>query len=163
PFPRPPFPNEWCNKQPKIARVFSVPKNKYDPTDPKRRMIFDFSFPFPFSKNDLTPRTDSQEEWWKFHEALILIARLGKGTIMFFADVKAAYKLLEILPKEWFLQVFKTGRYYYLDKAGIFGDVAAGDNYDVFMRVDLAITRAKTCLQYLNCYVDNFSNFTPPV
>ena len=51
---------------------------------------------------------------------------------MFFADVEAAYKLLTVNEEEWNLQVFQIGSEYFVDKTGIFGDVAAGDNWDRF-------------------------------
>jgi hypothetical protein len=161
PFDRPPFPNSWCRQQPKICRMFSIKKNKYDPFDPAIRVIFDKSFPHPYSKNDLTPRTDAGQEYWTFAKFLAEVAKLGPNTLMFFADVKAAYKTLSVKPEEWFLQVLRIGKKYFVDKTGVFGDVAAGDNWDRMMRVDLRIAQVRLGLLWLRYYVDNSSNLTP--
>src|SRR5690349_12962800 len=91
-----------------------------------------------------------------------MIVKLGKNTLMFFADIKSAYKILIITPKEWNLQVFQIGREFFVLKVGIFGDVAAGDNWDRFMRVDLALAKIRTNLENLEYYVDNTSNLCPP-
>ena len=163
PFPRPPFPVPWCNKQAKACRTFGVPKNKLDKLDPKLRIIFDKSFPAGTSKNDLTPRTDSMLPYWNALLFLKKIAELGKNTLMFFADIKSAYKLLTVKPEEWNLQVFQIGDEFFVDKTFIFGDVAAADGFDRFMRVDLAIARAILHLEHLQYYVDNSSNLTAPL
>ena len=163
PFSRPPFPVPWCNKQAKVCRIFGVPKNKLDKDDPTLRIIFDKSFPAGTSKNDLTPRTDAMLPYWNATLFLKKIAELGKNTLMFFADIKSAYKLLTVKPEEWNLQVFQIGDEFFVDKTFIFGDVAAADGFDRFMRVDLAIARAILHLEYLQYYVDNSSNLTPPL
>jgi alkylated DNA repair dioxygenase AlkB len=141
PYDRPPFPNKTCPQQPRVSRVFSVPKNKYNPSDPTRRPIFHFSYPDNLSQNHLTSRNDSGMEYHTFRKFLESIARLGKGTLMCFADVKSAYKLLIIKPGEWFLQVFRIGNKYYVDKTGMFGAMAAGDNWNRYMVVDMEITK----------------------
>ena len=162
PFTRPPFPNPLCPQQPKVNLIFSVPKNKYDPTNPTRRMIFHFSFPKFMSKNHMTPRNDSGLEYLTVRKIFLRIAQLGRGTKIFMVDVKAAYKLLSILRSEWFSQVFRIGLYYYVCKTGMFGDVAAGDNWDRFMRVLLAILRRLVETEELFCYVDNIVGLTAP-
>jgi len=162
PFSRPPFPNKQCPQQPRVNRIFSVPKNKYNPTDPTRRTIFHFSYPNYFSKNHLTPRNDSEMDYDTFRTILAKIAKLGKRTVMFFADVKSAYKLLNIKPQDWFLQVFRIGDKFYVGLTGMFGDVAAGDNWDRFMRVLLAIFRYLLPEVTWFCYVDNIVGLIPP-
>jgi hypothetical protein len=163
PFPRPPFPTPWCNKQPKVCRIFGIPKNKLDWLDPTLRIIFNKSYPPGSSKNDLTPRTDAQLPYHTAQKFLKAIVRLGKNTLMFFADIKAAYKILEVVPNDWNLQVFQIGDEFFVLKVGIFGDVAAGDNWDRFMRVDLALARARTLLELLEYYVDNISHLCGPL
>jgi hypothetical protein len=101
--------------------------------------------------------------YWTFSQSLEEVARLGRGTLMFFADLKSAYKILRITPQEWYLQMFRIAELFYFDKTGVFGDVAAGDNWDKVMRVDLRIAQVRLNLKYLHCYVDNYSNFTPPL
>ena len=163
PFPRPPFPVPWCKKQPKVCRIFGIPKNKLDPSDPTLRIIFDKSFPAGISKNDLTPRTDAMLPYWQAVFFLQKIAQLGRNTLMFFADVKSAYKLLTIKPEEWNIQVFQIGDEFFVDKTLIFGDVAGADGWDRFMRVDRAIARLVLQLENLEYYVDNTSNLTAPL
>ena len=53
PFPRAPFPNEWCDGQPRNAALGSTPKDKYDPDSDAFRLISDFSAETPSSVNDL--------------------------------------------------------------------------------------------------------------
>ena len=53
------------------------------------------------------------------------------------------------------MQVFKIGDDYYVDKTGVFGDVAGGDNYDRFQHIDCRITQERLGLHYLRVYVDN--------
>src|SRR6185503_6726100 len=127
-------------------------KNKLDWLDPTLRIIFNKSYPGGTSKNDLTPRTDSRLPYWTARLFLEQIAKLGPNTLMFFADVKSAYKLLTVNPEDWNLQVFQIGNEFFVDKTGIFGDVAAGDNWNCFMVVDLAISQKRLSLPYLGVY-----------
>ena len=119
PFSRSPFPNKYCPQQPRINLIFSVPKNKYDTSDPRRRMIFHFSHPRFRSKNHLTPRDDSGLEYDTVRKILLRVAQLGRGTRLFLADVKSAYKLLNVRREEWFLQNFRIGDKYYVGKVGM--------------------------------------------
>ena len=98
-----------------------------------------------------------------FRKILEAIAGMGKGTVMFFVDVKSAYKLLNINPQEWFLQVFRIGKEFFVGLTGMFGDVAAGDNWDRFMRVLLAILRRLFPEVIWFCYVDNIVGLIPPL
>ena len=84
------------------------------------------------------------------------------GTLIFMADVKTAYKLLNILREEWFLQVFRIGSKYYVGKTGMFGDVAAGDNWDRFKSVLMEIIRLLIPNVEFFCYVDNIIALIPP-
>ena len=45
----------------------------------------------------------------------------------------------------------------------MFGDVAAGDNWDRMMRVDLRLAQKILGLPYLEVYVNNTSNLCPPL
>jgi len=161
PFSRPPFPNKFCPQQPRVNMVFSVPKNKYNPSDPSRRMIFHFSHPKFLSKNHLTPRNDSGLDYDTFRKIITRLAQLGEGTLLFLMDVRSAYKLLNILREEWFLQVFRIGNKYYFSKVGMFGDVAAGDNWDRFKSVLMGIIRALFPDVEFFCYVDNIIALVP--
>lgn len=163
PFKTVPFPQSWNPNQAVITRLTDVPKDKYNPDDRSVRLIFDKSFPRQRSKNTLTPRNDSGLRYWTFSQFLHELAELGPGTLMFFADVKAAYKNLVIHPSEWHMQVFKIGDDYYVDKTGVFGDVAGGDNYDRFQHIDCRITQERLGLHYLRVYVDNISDLTKPL
>jgi alkylated DNA repair dioxygenase AlkB len=163
PYDRPPFPNKFCPLQPKVCRTFAIRKNKYDPSDESIRIIFHKSYPFPFSKNNLTPRTDSGTEYWTFSKFLRDVATLSKGTLMIFADVKSAYKTLTVKKSEWYLQCFRIGNKFYFDKTCMFGDVAGGDGWDCDMKVDIHTTREVLKIPYLECYVDNTSILIEPL
>src|SRR4051794_1264486 len=58
PFEVPPFPNEFCSKQPIITKSFTIPKHKWI-NDGSLRLIFHKSFPLGHSINSLTPRHDA--------------------------------------------------------------------------------------------------------
>jgi hypothetical protein len=53
PFPRAPFPNSWCESQPRNAALGTVPKNKWDMSSEAFRLISHFSAGSPYSVNDL--------------------------------------------------------------------------------------------------------------
>ena len=57
---------------------------------------------------------------------------------------------------EWCLQVFKVAGKYYYDKTGLFGDVAAGDNWDRIMRLIEAVACAFLNL-IVRFYVDDIT------
>ena len=82
PFDRAPFPNDFSPYQPEICRVFAIKKNKYYPFDDSIRLIFDKSCPFPYSKNNLTPRMDAGVTYPTFSLFLEGVARLGRGLLV---------------------------------------------------------------------------------
>jgi hypothetical protein len=160
PFDRPPFPNYWCPHQAKVCKVFSIWKNRLDITDRSIRMINNKSFPKYSSKNSLTPRNDSGLPYWTCAKFLRLVLSVGKDALIATADVKSAYKVLVIWLRDWFLQVFRVQGKYFYDKTGLFGDVAAGDNWDKVKSVIEALACALLDL-ILRIYVDDITILWP--
>ena len=64
--------------------------------------------------------------------------------------------------EEWAFQNFRIGDKYFFFKVGMFGDVAAGDNWDCQKVVDVRATQVELKLDFLECYVDNTWHLVGP-
>eukprot|EP00808_Paulinella_micropora_P021177 g70801.t1 len=160
-FDRPPFPNPSCPHQAIVAREFTIPKDKWNPSSLSIRNINHGSFPRGLSVNDLTPRLDIGVDYFTFAQHISKLAALGPGCWGYGGDVKDAYRQLGVRQQYLYQQVSSVWdsdgiRHFFVELCGKFGQVAAGDN---FVRV---VTILKIVAKYLpdpielDNYVDNF-------
>ncbi len=111
PFDDPPIPDLHLN------RFGVIPKS----TPGKFRLITDLSFPRQASVNDLIPDREAEVSYAGIPEAVALIMRLGKGSLLAKFDIRRAYRLLPVcISHRLFLGMRWKGKYY-LDLALPFG------------------------------------------
>jgi hypothetical protein len=172
PFRDVPFPNEWCDSQALIMRLFTIAKHKWTPEDEERRVITHASFPPGISINDETGRHIPGVQYYTVQMFLSKVARAGKGALVSLVDVMHAYKNVLLNPADWHQQVLKVYGLYYVQMRGCFGSVAAGDNWILFVSAIVEIVRkvlrlgGRTCGDTttnsgLDVYVDNFDLVVP--
>ena len=164
PFALPPFPCSWCPHEPIIARLFSIPKDKWDPVPGETRSIVNKSFPPGVSVNDLTPRSDRGIKYYTIRDFLRKAADAGSGALMFACDVRYAYKLAVFKPIDWHLQVLHLRGFkeFWVDKSAGFGHVRSGDIFHVLWFVIEAILRLECDCDAIDAYVDNVDVIVPP-
>jgi hypothetical protein len=163
PYRRPPFPAPWCkNSQPTVSQTFTRRKHKHDPESKSLRVVFNKSLPPNFSTNDRTPRQHSGRKFHAFLDFLFLLFTIGSGALFCGFDGRNAYKNNSLSPFDWHRQCFKIGNSYYVDTTGTFGDVSAGDNWDLLCAGWLDILRGVTGYSDWHAYVDNVHSILPP-
>ena len=164
PFKRPPFPSvDYPVAQPHVIKVFTIPKNKWTPEDGKKRAVFDRTID---GVNDLTPRMSAAHVSKEFsrppyslRRLLSSIASAGPGARLEGLDISWAYKRGILRRGCWHQQCVKLGSAeYYVDTSGLFGSVAAGDNWDCLMQFANMGLRSKYSLYHLDACVDNVFN-----
>ena len=110
PFPCIPLPNL------RISPVGLVPKK-----DGSWRLIHHLSYPENASVNDFIDEKYCSLRYSSFDTALEMLAMLGQGAIAARLDIKSAFRLLPIDPKDFELLGFKISNYYFVDKCLPFG------------------------------------------
>lgn len=110
PFPSPPFPVNH------ISPLGAALKS-----DNTVRLIMDLSQPEGLSVNDFISKEEFPTHYTPFDEALKIIRRLGKGCYLSKVDIKHAYRLLPVRPKDWPLLVYHWKGAYYVDLKLPFG------------------------------------------
>ena len=110
PFPCIPLPNL------RISPVGLVPKK-----DGSWRLIHHLSYPENASVNDFIDEKYCSVRYSSFDTALEMLAMLGQGAIAARLDIKSAFRLLPIDPKDFELLGFKISNYYFVDKCLPFG------------------------------------------
>jgi hypothetical protein len=163
PFERPPFPNEWCKRQPFITRMFAIQKNKWQPSDLSIRIISHSSWPPGQSVNDFTARKIPGVVYYTIAMFISKVARAGKGALVSLIDVMHAYKNILLMSKCWHQQIVRAFGQYYAQLRGTFGSVAAGDAFITFIMGIREIVCTRLGLKGLDVYVDNFDNTVPGV
>lgn len=167
PFDQCPFPSTWSSAQAFICLLFLRPKHKFR-DDGSFRLIAHRSYPDGISFNNLVERKDSKlfipgYNYFTLQDFILLLAKLGKGTLMSFFDVKDAYKQCKMHPDDLWQQVYKVGKKFFVDLGGMFGSRNAGDAWNLVMELIMSTLAAKAKLPHLHYYVDNGVNLTPPL
>ena len=90
PFPTPPLENLHCSP------LGAVPKN-----DNTWRLILDLSSPRGQSVNESISKDDFSVKFTKFDDAVDMVSRLVKGTLMAKIYIKHAFRFLPVHPDDW--------------------------------------------------------------
>ena len=167
PFPRCPFPNDWCNAQARQISISTRPKDKWDPLSERFRVISSLSVHTPASVNDLvfSPKLVS------FHlQATNLrdsLFHFGPRARFNTIDQVEAFRSNKVNLQDAHLYVYMIphGRTteWYVDLAACFGSVVSEWSYAVEVAVikwslqnDPAVVGPSFTSAALEGYVDNW-------
>ena len=90
----------------------------------KKRLILDLSSPHDKDTNSINSLIDKEKyslDYVKVDDAIDIIRRLGKGTLLTKVDVKDAFRILPILPSQWRYHCVKWEGKYYVFVRLVFG------------------------------------------
>ena len=167
PFPRCPFPNEWCNAQARQISLSTRPKDKWDPLSERFRVISSLSVHKPASVNDLvfSPKLVS------FHlqgtNLRDILASFGQDASFFCIDQVEAFRSNKINLDDAHLYVYcvphSTGDEWFIDLTACFGGIVPEWSYAVEVAIlkwhlqnDPLIVGPNFNATSLQGYVDNW-------
>ena len=167
PFPRCPFPNDWCDAQARQISLSTRPKDKWDPFSERFRVISSLSVHKPASVNDLvfSPKLVS------FHlQATNLrdtLFRFGPHALFNTIDQVEAFRSNKINLRDAHLYVYMVPRgsieEWFFDLAACFGAIVSEWSYAVEVAVikwslqnDLLVVGSSFSSAALEGFVDNW-------
>ena len=120
------------------------------------RMIFDLSFPFGHSVNAGISQEDASVQYTRFDEIIRLVREEGQGSYLFKLDIKSAFRLIPIHPRDFqLLGMFHNGEFF-IDKCLPFGlsvSCAIFEKFSTFL--EWALRQATGSDQIIH-YLDDF-------
>ena len=145
PFPHPPFPNTHCSP------IGAAPKK-----DGTVRLIMDLSQPHGSSINDDISKEQFSIEYSHFDDAVDLVNRKGRGSLMCKLDIKHAYRLLPVRPDQWHHLCYYWEGNYYVDMVLPFGLRSSGGIFNQFAKLIRWIVINKYNIKDIINYSDDF-------
>lgn len=136
-----------------------VPKK----TQGEFRLIHHLSYPAGYSVNDFILEEACKVEYSKFDDAVDLVARMGKGTELAKEDIKSAFRLLPISPKDYELLGVKFESLYYIDRCLPMGIRCAPAYFETFSTFLEFCVRDKLGTDRLMHYMDDFLAVGAPI
>lgn len=106
PFSEPPFPTF------RVSPISVIPKK----SSSEFRLIHNLSFPINHSVNDFIDKQYCSVKYSSIDDAVNMIHRLKKNTLLAKCDVKSAFRLLRLSPGDFDLMGFKFENQYFFDK-----------------------------------------------
>ena len=146
PFTTPPFEN-LC-----ISPIGLVPKAEAG----QFRLIHHLSYPESESVNDGIDKSQCSVKYSTFDDALHLVMRAGKGSLLATADIKSAFCLLPINPSDFCLLGIKVQGRIYVDKALPMGASCAPAFFEAFSTFLEWATIRRSGLRGICHYADDF-------
>ena len=124
------------------------------------RRIHHLSYPRGSSVNCHIPRDYGALEYTSIDDAIAILLRLGKGTIMVKRDLSDAFRHIPIAPSDWWLLGFFWNDAYWYDRFLPFGLRTAPYIFDLFAKALcwMLLIAGWLVLHYL----DDFITFLPP-
>ena len=150
PFLSPPFPINH------ISPLGAVPKK-----DGTCRIVFDLSQPEGESINDFIFKEEYPCSYTHFDEATELTLLMGRGCFLSKIDIKHAYRLLPVHPRDWPLLVYRWQEHFYVDLKLPFGCRSSASIFTAFADLVCWILRHHYRLTVIH-YSDDFLIVTGP-
>lgn len=104
-----------------IKNLHCSPLGSREKKDGTRRLIMDLSQPDSASVNNGINKDDFSVEYSHFDDAINLVTQSPKNCLMSKIDIKHAFRILPVLPTQWFLLGFFWLGYYFFDTQLPFG------------------------------------------
>ena len=145
PFTAPPFDPFHCSP------LGSVPKR-----DGSYRLILDLSSPTGLSINDGIPSELFTVKYSSFDDAVSIVRDLGPGCFMAKIDIKHAFRLCPVNPKDWPLLGYKWLGKYFFDVRLPFGSRSSPFIFNTFADALAWILIHKFGITCLIHYLDDF-------
>ena len=136
----------------RISPLGLVPKKEPG----KFRLIHHLSYPAGDSVNDHIDPELCSVHYTRFDTAVQMVQRLGKGALLEKADIKSAFRLMPVSPKDFCLLGFKFEGKYYFDKALPFGCSISCALFETFSSILEWIIKQKCNQAELEHYLDDF-------
>ena len=122
PFDSPPLPNF------RVSPLGVVPKK----SPGEYRLIHHLSFSRGVSVNDGISTEDSFVQYARVDDAVTMIKQLRQGCFLAKTDVKSAFRIIPILPRDYdLLGIFWQGKYYY-DRVILMGCASSCRTFEMF-------------------------------
>ena len=129
-----------------------VPKQ----TPGEYRMIHHLSYPPGYSINDFIEDDKCNVEYSRFDDAVELVAKLGQDTLLAKADIKSAFRLLPVSPRDFELLGMKINGKFYVDKCLPMGVRCAPAYFEKFSTFVEFLVRRNTRSSGIIHYMDDF-------
>jgi len=121
------------------------------------RLIHHLSFPDGSSVNDYIDPSLTSVQYTNFDEAIKMIQKFGRGCHLFKIDLKSAFRLIPVAPKDFHLLGFSFEGKYYFDKALPFGSSISCAIFERFAKFLLFCVKSRlhsgALMQYLDDYL----------
>ena len=135
----------------RVSPVGLVPKK-----DGTWRLIHQLSFPEDYSVNDFIDPKYCTVQYTSFDTALDMLSNLGKGAIAARLDIKSAFRLLPINPRDFELLGFRISGKFFVDKCLPFGCSLSCNLFEKFATFLEWALKRRTLDENIVHYIDDF-------
>lgn len=136
----------------RVSPIGLVPKKSSD----KFRLIHHLSYPAGESLNDYIDPDNCSVQYTSFDKAVEMIQALGKNCELFKMDIKSAFRLLPVMPKDFDQLGFKFEDMYYFDKCLPFGCAISCNLFNRFADFLQFVVQREANSTNLIHYLDDF-------
>ena len=146
PFDRPPLPNF------RVSPLGVVPKK----ASGEYRLIHHLSFPSRSSVNDGISTEDTSVQYARVDDAFTMIKQLGQGCFLTKTDIKSAFHIIPILPRDYdLLGIFLQGKYYY-DRVMPMGCASSCRTFEMFSTAIKWVAKKHLSMPHLIHILDDY-------
>ena len=145
PFPYPPLTSFHCSPIGAVAKK-----------DGSARIILDLSSPRGSAVNEGIDPSEFAVKYCSFDEALAIIHKQGPAAYMVKADIKHAFRLCPVDPKEWYLLGYQWKGMYYFDMRLPFGSRSSPFIFNSFANLLCWILQHIMLIAFILHYLDDF-------
>ena len=151
PFDSPPLPNF------RVSPLGVVPKK----APGEYRLIHHLSFPRGASVNDGISTEDTSVQYARVDDAVTMIKQLGQGCFLAKTDIKSAFRIIPILPRDYdLLGIFWQGKYYY-DRVMPMGCASSCRTFEMFSTAIEWVAKKHLSMPHLIHILDDYLMAAP--
>ena len=151
PFDSPPLPNF------RVSPLGVVPKK----APGEYRLIHHLSFPRGASVNDGISTEDTSVQYARVDDAVTMIKQLGQGCFLAKTDIKSAFRIIPILPRDHdLLGIFWQGKYYY-DRVMPMGCASSCRTFEMFSTAIEWVAKKHLSMPHLIHILDDYLMAAP--
>ena len=146
PFKHPPFDNF------RVSPLVVIPKKQPG----EYRMIHHLSFPNGGSVNDFIPSEFCSVHYASVDDAVRIIKKLGIGCALAKTDVRSAFRIIPVHPKEYHLLGMKWRDEFYVDRCLPMGLASSCRSFEKLSTAMQWVARNKLEIPYIIHILDDF-------